>query len=86
MKSCKLPRHRLRIGGVEVIQKQGVRQIPAPGSIVSHGIDRARNIIRAQKVAVVSLMEAAQWEEIGWGSKGSGGPFSLPINGGSVVG
>jgi hypothetical protein len=50
------PRGRLRVGLIKMGEKLIIGQIPAPTSIIGHGIHGAGDVMMASKVSMVALM------------------------------
>jgi hypothetical protein len=59
--------------------------MPEAGTVVSHDIGGAGNIVRLGQIAVVALVDAVEPEEVGCGAGGGGGVFVVPGYHGDVV-
>ena len=52
-----LPRYGLWVSGIEVGEQFSVSEMPEPGTIISHGVGWARDVIVTRDITVVPLME-----------------------------
>jgi hypothetical protein len=71
--------------GVKVSEESSVVKVPQATCIISHRVDRPRNVVKAHDVTVGSLMVGVQTQEIGTGGGSSGGAFGSPRDRGAVV-
>jgi hypothetical protein len=59
-------------------EKVSVGQVPEAASIISHGVERAGDVVVTWEETVVALEEGIEAEEVGTGGGSGGGPFGGP--------
>jgi len=54
--------------------------------IVTHGVLATGDVVMEGEIMVIMLVDGLQAQEPGGGHGGGGGAFSLPVEGGGVIG
>ena len=60
--------------------------MPESGAVVGHGVGDAGDVVELGEIAVVTLMEGKETEEVSRGAVCGNGAPAVPMDGGGVVG